>query len=78
LISPKAKLIRKGLAGGFQFRRLKVAGDERYTDEPDKNMYSHPVEALEYVMLGEGEGDAALLPTDYDEDEPLQEFAIMD
>lgn len=29
LVSPKAKMIRKGLAGGFQFRRLKVAGDER-------------------------------------------------
>lgn len=71
-------MIRKGLAGGFQFRRLKVAGDERYTDEPDKGIYSHPVEALEYCLLGEGEGQAALLPADYDEDEPLQELAILD
>lgn len=75
LISPKAKIIRKGLAGGFCFRRLKIAGDDRYTDEPDKNMYSHPVEALEYMCLGEGEGTAALLPADYDEDEPFQEYA---
>ncbi len=77
LVSPKAKMIRKGLAGGFQFRRLKVAGDERYTDEPDKNVYSHPVEALEYALLGEGEGQAALLPADYDDDAPVQEYAIM-
>lgn len=75
MVSPKAKIIRKGLAGGFQFRRLKVAGDERYTDEPDKNMYSHPVEALEYMALGEGEGRAALLPADYDDDADFQEYA---
>lgn len=75
LISPKAKIIRKGLAGGFHFRRLKVSGDERYTDEPDKNMYSHPVEALEYMALGEGEGTAALLPADYDDGEDFQEYA---
>lgn len=61
-ISPKAKLIRKGLAGGFCYRRLKVSGDERYTDVPDKNMYSHPVEALEYALLGGGEGREALKP----------------
>lgn len=77
LVSPKAKMIRKGLAGGFQYRRLKVAGDERYTDEPDKNVYSHPVEALEYVLLGEGEGVAALTPYEYDDGEGLQESAIL-
>jgi len=75
LVSPKAKLIRKGLAGGFCFRRMKVAGDERYTDEPDKNMYSHPVEALEYMAIGEGEGTAALMPADYDDDESYQTTA---
>jgi len=41
LVSSKAKMIRKGLAGGFCYRRLKVSGSERYTDIPDKNMYSH-------------------------------------
>lgn len=55
IILPKAKWIRKGLAGGFKFKRLQVSGDERYTDEPDKNDYSHPVEACEYALMGEGE-----------------------
>ena len=55
-------MIRKGLAGGFCFKRVKVAGDERYHDQPDKNQYSHPVEALEYAMLGAGEGRMALQP----------------
>ena len=59
LISPKAKMIRKGLQGGFCYRRVQVSG-EKYTDEPDKNEYSHPVEALEYALQGEGEGRQAL------------------
>jgi len=54
-LSPKCKTIRKGLMGGFRYRQLSTT-HERYTEEPDKNQYSHPVEALEYgaVMLGEG------------------------
>jgi hypothetical protein len=62
LLSPKAKIIRKGLMGGFCFRRLQIAGAARYTEEPDKNMYSHPVEALEYALLGGGEGHEAIRP----------------
>lgn len=62
LVSPKCKIARKGLMGGYQYRRIKVSGDERYTDEPDKNMYSHPVEAGEYGMLGGGEHRVALAP----------------
>jgi hypothetical protein len=56
LLSPKCKTIRKGLAGGFCYKRLQVAGKDRYQDKPDKNKYSHPVEALEYMLLGGGEG----------------------
>jgi hypothetical protein len=58
-VLPKARMIRKGLQGGFCYRRIQVSGD-RYTDEPDKNEYSHPVEALEYALQGEGEGRQAL------------------
>ena len=61
-LSPKCRITRKGLAGGFCYRKLKVAGEERFTEHPDKNMYSHPVEALEYALLGGGEGAAALRP----------------
>lgn len=58
LISPKCKMTRKGLAGGFCYRRVQVAG-EKYSDEPDKNQYSHPVEACEYALQGGGEGKEA-------------------
>ena len=66
VILPKAKMIRKGLAGGFCYRRIAVSGDERYADEPDKNKYSHPVEALEYGLQGEGEGKGAIQSQDDD------------
>lgn len=63
LVSPKARTIRKGLKGGFCYRRVQVAGEARYTDEPDKNRFSHPVEAAEYGLLGAGEGYAAISST---------------
>jgi len=57
LVSPKCKMFRKGLAGGYKMRRLQVVGSERYADSPEKNIYSHVCEAGEYLMMGAGEGD---------------------
>ena len=57
LISPRCKMLRKGLMGGFSYRRMRLSG-EHYTDEPDKNEYSHICEALEYALLGMGESTA--------------------
>jgi hypothetical protein len=58
MVSPKCVVTRKGLGGGYCYRRLQVAGDERYADRPEKNKYSHPVDAGGYMMLGMGEGTA--------------------
>jgi hypothetical protein len=54
-ISPKCKVLRRGLAGGYSYRRLQV-GEERYSDRPDKNAASHPADALQYLLTGDGEG----------------------
>jgi hypothetical protein len=62
LLSPKCKIIRKGLAGGFCYKRIHVAGSERYADTPDKNRFSHPVEGLEYMLVGAGEGHSLVTP----------------
>lgn len=51
VLGPKAKLIRKGLMGGFQYRRVQVSGEARYHDKPLKNMCSHICEALEYIAM---------------------------
>jgi len=58
LISPAMKVTRKGLLGGFCYRRLRIHDTERYTEEPDKNQYSHPVESAEYALLSGGERHA--------------------
>jgi len=60
IILPKARMARKGLQGGFCYKRIQTTG-ERYSDEPDKNEYSHIVEALEYGVQGEGEGRSAVI-----------------
>lgn len=60
LLSPACKTLRKGFAGGYHYRRVKVSGDERFHDKPDKNEYSHPHDALQYLMAGAGEGRAVV------------------
>jgi hypothetical protein len=64
VVSPACKVLRKGFAGGYRYRRVKIAGDERYHDEPDKNAYSHPHDALQYALSGGGEGLALLRRSD--------------
>jgi hypothetical protein len=56
MVTPKCNMTRKGLAGGYYYRRLRIRGEERYQEKPSKNMYSHPVESLGYLLLGAGEG----------------------
>jgi len=56
VISPKCRMLRKALAGGYKYKQMNVSGGERYAEKPDKNMYSHVAEALQYLCLGLGEG----------------------
>ena len=60
IIDPRCKTLRKGLAGKFSYRRLKVSGDERYENKPNKNFWSHICEACEYMMVGAGEDRTVL------------------
>lgn len=70
LVSPRCVVLRKGLMGGYCFKRLQVAGAERFHDSPEKNQYSHVVEALEYALVGGGEGRALVKRPD--DGRPLQ------
>lgn len=58
MVSPKCKVTRKGMAGGYHYKRLQIAGEERYHDVPNKNRFSHPCEGGQYMMIGAGEGTA--------------------
>jgi hypothetical protein len=55
MISPKCTMLRKGMNGGYKYRRMQVSG-EVFQQKPDKNKYSHVCEALQYLMLGYGKG----------------------
>lgn len=59
LVSPTCSVLRAALAGGYHYRRLQVAG-ERYDATPEKNRFSHVADALQYLMVGAGEGRALL------------------
>lgn len=51
-IDPRCKSIRKGFMGGYEFKKLKISGArERYHTAPEKNEYSHPHDALQYVAV---------------------------
>lgn len=60
LVHPDCRVLRKGLAGAFCYRRVQIGGTERYRDAPDKNAYSHICEAGEYLLMGAGEGKAVV------------------
>lgn len=56
VLHPRCTILRKGFMGGYSYRRKQVSG-ERYDPKPDKNRYSHPMDALQYVatrIFGEG------------------------
>lgn len=63
LISPKCKVLRKGMAGAYHYRRVQIANEERYQDKPSKDRFSHVCDAAQYMMLGAGEGESLVRST---------------
>lgn len=68
-LSADCKTLRKGFNGGYQLRRIQVAGDARYTSVADKNKYSHPHDGLQYLAQG-AQGEI-----DYERTEQLKQTA---
>jgi len=56
LVDPSCATIKKGFAGGYHYRRLNVSGTERFEEKPSKNRFSHVHDALQYALIGAGEG----------------------
>lgn len=72
LIDPICKTLVTAMSGGYQFKRMRVSGSARYSEVPDKdNPYSHIADALQYMLLGAGEG-RALLTNIADKPKPVQ------
>jgi hypothetical protein len=58
LVHPDCRYLRKGKSGAYHYKRIQVAGEAKFRDVPDKNIYSHVCEAEQYLFLGAGEGKA--------------------
>lgn len=63
VFGPKAQWLRKAMAGGYRYKRVQVTGSDRYQDKPDKNHFSHVADALQYLLLGGGEGRVVMRHT---------------
>ena len=48
---PRCKTLRKGFNTGYNFKKLQVTGEERFSDRATKNKYSHPHDALQYLCM---------------------------
>lgn len=55
LITKRCPMVRKGMMGGYRYRKVNFAGTVKYMETPDKNEYSHPMDGLQYGLLGGGE-----------------------
>lgn len=61
LCPKKCSILIKGFEDGYHYKRLPVqGGGVKYSDKPEKNKYSHPHDALQYLLLGAGEGRRVL------------------
>lgn len=77
LVSKKCPMIRKGKIGGYQYKRVQVSGEARYKDKPDKNKYSHPADAEQYMALGFSGGYVVESNEYYDDYETYEEVGPM-
>jgi hypothetical protein len=78
LVSRKCPMIRKGKIGGYQYKRVQVSGEDRYRDKPDKNKYSHPADAEQYMALGFSGGYVNDSSDDWDEyEDDFSEVSVM-
>lgn len=59
-VSAKCKMIRKGFVSGYHYKLSKSNNNAVIVETPNKNEYSHPAEAVQYLILGVGGGDMVL------------------
>lgn len=60
MISPNAGFVRKGFAGGYHYRFIQSGTGTQVHETPAKNAYSHPHDALQYLLLGGGEHNVVM------------------
>ena len=48
-LHPRCTRLRRALSGGYHYRKIQIAGADRWAERPEKNAYSHPADALQYA-----------------------------
>lgn len=62
LMSPLCPILRKGFISGYHCLKVAVGdGTGRYNVEPNKNMFSHSQDALQYAAMADGVAVAEIL-----------------
>lgn len=57
LISPTCRTLIGGLGGGYRILRKRVTGTiDQFDEEPEKNLFSHVCDGLQYLCLGVDRG----------------------
>lgn len=54
-VSPRCKVARKAMSGGYCYAPIQARGEERYHDVPTQNKYAVMGEAAQYMLVGGGE-----------------------
>lgn len=78
LVSRKCPMIRKGKIGGYQYKRMQMSGEAKFKDKPDKNKFSHPADAEQYMALGFAGGYVNDAKDNFDDDyDDFEEVGVM-
>jgi hypothetical protein len=59
-LNPSCGVLRKGFSGGYHFQRIAAGNGATFHETPRKNQYSHPHDALQYMVLAMAGADAVL------------------
>lgn len=52
VVSPDCKELRKGFASHYRYNKVRSETGDGFVEKPAKNAWSHPHDALQYLMLG--------------------------
>lgn len=58
--SRRAKTIRKGFSSGYHYKLIQSGDGTQTHSEPNKNKYSHPHDAVQYLLTGGGEHNVVM------------------
>lgn len=75
-MSPTCVVLRRANNGGYRWRKIRFAGEERLSDEVDDNEFTHVADADQYGAMEEGGYETAIGRPHVDDDNPVVERMV--